>query len=192
MNRDEKIAFNRKYVKQVIKNSGLTTKQFAETHGFSENAIEHLRINPYLPDRRRESQLREVFPLLMYRGTSDFTPANMLDGNFLRKARLEKGYTAEELATLVGCHPSYILQNELKSNPRTSRIFEKVADILGIPYDALPSGHLLEEDVWYILESDSPSKEVAYELGVNVSTVNNIRRGAHHKKIYAEYKKSKG
>ena len=61
-----------------------------------------------------------------------------MDGNLLKKARLEKNWTQEQAALALGVTQAYLSMMEKGHRPLSERLVRKAAKVLNLPATALP------------------------------------------------------
>jgi len=98
----------------------------------------------------------------------------MINGERIKKARLDKKYTQEHLGELIGISAASICSYESGKKVPTSQILEKLADNLKVKTD-----YLFGRDVWAMCENEED-----YTIMISKDEINILKELKLNQELY--------
>ena len=101
----------------------------------------------------------------------------MINGERLKRARIDNGYTQEQLGKKIGVSTASICNYETGKKKPTLRILINLANTLKVKID-----YLLNRDIWALSDSDED-----YTIMISKEEINIIKELKLNQKIYKQF-----
>ncbi len=188
MSHERDVEFNRRYVKEVIRASGMKQREFARNHDIPFWFISGLLSKHTLPYAHNAMPYSHVFPLLRTSKGVYRNQTKKNSGNVVRQARLKKGYTMREVSEMLDINfmtLSKIENGEPYGHIPRDKVRLALEDLLDIEIPQNPR-YLEEWQVYAILTSTKNTAYLAKEYNRTAKSIQDIRNGKSYKAIYNE------